>query len=552
MKKLTTSILFLMLVISDPVPSSALTVNFYQANMGTISSTNRFATKSDTTSSPRCVNLAGSYPTTSPKVTIANLNGTARACIVNGSTTDEVRLFNARITLAQATTIVMEILTPTPTFPAELTTGVAGGYSFAAALKNVKAQSSTGAAKTANGILFKVVANGNDINVSGAVSVNCGTTSAGTGIGWSNSLLAECNKSETESLTLAANTSIDHKSRYEFRTTAANDRFDFPASGHGIISKVKDVDGGLIDIYISLGTDTAVQYPFAENYRPIWESPVPGSRSSLTNTIPLKVDLFQVTGFDPDFPPIICDSILSNDIEEDDKCSMAVTSSVQWRDIKVLKAKWEFTEGNCAKSWRFMIETAELIDHKNPSLGFKRFYFDNGKTFDATLPGYRDCTTTPTFSEVNVVGNTAPNWDTSQLPGGKVNDTYKNTLSAAGNENLRQIAIMLDPNPDGIDQSVELSELVVNDKIFKPLTSVEFVEVPTNQLPLQGVEYRITKVGSASTCVTLSQPEQIVINGGRYFAQIAASSLCGAGEYIAGFHLNQNPIALATSNFFVD
>jgi len=227
MKKLTTAILFLMLVISDPVPSSALTVKFYQANMGTIASTTPFATKSDTTSSPRCVILKGSYPTTSPKVIIADLNGIARACIVNGSTTDEVRLFNARITLPQATTVVMEILTSTN--PAELTAVGAGGYSFAAALKNVKAQSSTGAAKTTNGILFKVVAKNNDINVSGAVSVNCGTTSAGTGIGWSNSLLAECNKSESESLTLAAGEIIDHKSRYEFRTTAANDRFDFPA-----------------------------------------------------------------------------------------------------------------------------------------------------------------------------------------------------------------------------------------------------------------------------------------------------------------------------------
>ena len=87
-----------------PTASSQLEVNFYQ---GTITSTTRFA---GPFTGSGCVNLAGSYGSPT-KVTIANSGGTARACIVNGATTDEVRLFNARITLLQATTIVIEIKT---------------------------------------------------------------------------------------------------------------------------------------------------------------------------------------------------------------------------------------------------------------------------------------------------------------------------------------------------------------------------------------------------------------------------------------------------------
>jgi hypothetical protein len=465
--------------------------------------------------------------------------------------TDEVRLFNAKITLLQAATIVIEIVTAA----GELTTVNAGTYSFAAALKNVATLSSGNLPKTANGILFKTIANGNDINQSGTASVTCGTTSTGT-VSWSSS--STCTKTETESLALTASANISHVSRYELRATAANDFFNFPASGHGIISKVKDVDGGLVEIFITLGTDTAVQYPFAENYVASWESPTPGSRASLQNTIPLKADLFQVSDLDPGLP-LECRSVLSTAIEGDDKCSMAVPTSLQWRDIDLLKAKWNFTVGNCAKSWRFMVELAELIDPDDPSLGFKRFYFDNGKNFDPTLPdggGYRDCTSAPTFSDVDVADrqNKAPNWDLSQV-GGNVNDTYSRSLSLVGRENLRQIAIMLDPHPDGIDQAVDLFELVVNGNVFKPFTSVDFVETPTIELPLQGVEYRITKVGAPSCPVKiLSQDNgEIAIIGGRYFAQLQAASLCGVGEYNVRFHLNGNPIALeGATSFFLD
>jgi hypothetical protein len=547
MKKLVGSILFLLGILMLPTASPALTVNFYQATMGTLASSNRFAQLSGS----GCVNLAGSRTSSSgTTVAIANSGGTARACIVNGSTTDEVRLFNSRITLSRATTIVLEIVTAT----GELSTVAAGTYSFAAALKNVASLSSSNLPKTANGILFKTIANGNDINQSGSASVTCGTTSAGT-VSWSTSSI--CNKTEKESLTLSGGSNINHVSRYEFRTTANNDFFNFPASGHGLISKIKDVDGGSIEIEITLGTETAVQYPFAENFRATWESPVPGSRSSQQNTIPLKADLVQVTGLDSGLP-LECLSVLSTAVEGDDKCSMAVPTSLQWRDIDLLKAKWNFTGGNCAKSWRFMVELAELIDPDDPSLGFKRFYFDNGKNFDATLPGgggYRDCTAAPTFSDFNVADrqNKAPNWDLSQV-GGNVNDTYSRSLSLVGRKDLRQIAIMLDPHPAGIDQSVDLFELVVNGNVFRPLTSVEFAETPTNELPLQGVEFRIAQVNSPSCQVALSQDSgQIAIIGGRYAAQLQAASLCGSGEYSVRFHLNGNPMPIeGLTSFFLN
>ena len=543
MKKLTTAILFLLIIVIIPTASPALTVSFYQATMAAVSSSNRFA--GPLTGSGSCVNLAGSY---GGRVTIANSGGTARACIVNGATTDEVRLFNARVTFLQAGTFVIEIATAPPP-NSELTTGAAGTYSFAAALKNVAALSSASQPKTANGILFKTIANGNDINQSGAASVSCGTTSTGT-VTWSSS--STCTKTEKESLTLPASSDITHVSRYEFRTTANNDFFNFPASGHGLISKIIDVDGGSIEIEISLGTETAVQYPFAENFRFSFRSPLTGSKSGGNANIVVNGNLSQATGQDSGIP-LKCRSVLSTAIEDDDKCSVAVPTSRQWRDIEVLKAKWtwDVTGGNCAKSWRFMVELAELIDPDNPSLGFKRFFFDNGKTFDGSLPGgggYRDCTTAPTFSNVDIADrqNKAPNWDLSQV-GGAVNDTYSKSLTLVGREDLRRIAIMLDPHPDGAtDQSVDLFELVVNGNTFKPLTSVVFAPVPTNQLPLQGVEFRITKVGDVSCPVKiLSQDNgEIRIIGGKYEAHLQAESLCGTGEYGIRTHVNGNPIAL--------
>ena len=222
------------------------------------------------------------------KIKITDLGGTAQACIVNGLTTDEVRVFRAKIQPLLAGTYVMEIRTGLN----ELLSGAAGGYSFAAAVKSVSALNSAGGTKTANGILFKAKANGNDINSSGTVSVTCGTTSVGTTT-WTTSSI--CTKTESESLTLAANSNITFVSRYEFRTTAANDSFNFPSSGHALISKVKDVDGGLIEIFIDLGTETAVQYPFADNYTASFTSPLAGRISSPKSSLPIKANLLQAT-----------------------------------------------------------------------------------------------------------------------------------------------------------------------------------------------------------------------------------------------------------------
>ena len=516
MKKLAPSILFLLIIVIIPTASPALTVNLYQATMAAVSSSNRFA--GPLTGSGGCVNLAGSY---GGRVTIANSGGTARACVVNGATTDEVRLFNARITLLQATTIVIEIVTA----PGELRTAAAGTYSFAAALKTVATLSSTNQPKTANGILFRTIANGNDINQSGSASVACGTTSAGT-VTWSSS--STCTKTEKESLTLPASSDITHVSRYEFRATAANDFFNFPASGHGLISKITDVDGGSIEIEISLGTETAVQYPFAENFRFSFRSPLEGSTSGGNANIVVNGNLLQATGQDSGIP-LKCRSVLSTTaIEDDDKCSMAVPTSVQWRDIKVLKANWVFTGGNCPKSWRFMVELED----------FRRFFFNHAN----------DCTSTPTPPNFNIADkqlNKAPNWDLSQV-GGEVNDTYGKSLTLVGKENVRQIAIMLDPHPNGAtDQSVDFFELVVNGNTFKPLTSVVFAPVPTNQLPLQGFEFRITNVDDASCPVTILKQDdgEIRIIGGKLEAHVNAADLC-AGENEIRAHFNGNPIAI--------
>jgi hypothetical protein len=533
-KKVTASILFLLTTLIVPTASHALTVKLYQATISQVDVASPPTPFKTFTSGSPCVNLAGTHGN---KITIADLGGTSQACVVNGLTTDEVRVFRAKIQPLQAGTYVMEISTDRVN---ELVSGAAGGYSFAAALKNVAALSSGGSAKTANGILFRAKANGNDINSSGTVSVTCGTTSAGTTT-WTSS--STCTKTESESLTLAANSNITFVSRYEFKTTASNDFFTFPASGHALISKVKDVDGGLIEIFISLGTQTAVQYPFTNNFTSRFFSPLSGSRASLRNSIPVKADLLQATGLVSNLP-LNCESILSNAIEGDNKCSIAVPTSLQWRDIDVLKAVWTFAGGDCRRSFQFMIELAD----------FRRFFFDNAKALPDDSGS--DCTTTPTFSGVDVADRQlkAPNWDLSQV-GGVVNDTYGKSLTLVGQEFLRQIAITLGPHPDNIDQRVLLSEFVVNGDTYRPLTSVDFAPVPTLELPLQGVEYRVTREGDPSCPVKILSQDlgQIRISGGKYIGDLDTASLCGVGHYSIRVHLNGDPRPIpGSTDFFLE
>jgi hypothetical protein len=164
--------------------------------------------------------------------------------------------------------------------------------------------------------------------------------------------------------------------------------------------------------------------------------------------------------------------------------------------------------------------------------------------------GYKDCTGTSTFSEVDIADrqNKAPNFDLSEV-GGSTSDSYNKSLALVGKETLRQIAIMLDPHPAGTTQEVDLFNLVVNTNIVKPLTAVEngFVQVPTNQLPLQGVAFKITKQDAPACPVkTVSQESgEIRIIGGKYEAHIDGASLCGPGTYTFRFHLNGNPIPIA-------
>jgi hypothetical protein len=524
-KKVTASTLVSLIMLMVPMASHALQVKFYQATMAQVDSASPPAAFITLPTATPCVNLAGTH---GGRIAITNLGGTAQACIVNGLTTDEVRVFRAKIAPVQAGTYVMEISTGLN----ELLSGAAGGYSFAAAVKSVSALSSGGLAKTANGILFKAKANGNDINSSGTVSVTCGTTSVGTTT-WTTSSI--CTKTESESLTLAANSNITFISRYEFRTTAANDSFNFPSSGHALISKVKDVDGGLIEIFIGLGTETAVQYPFADNYTASFTSPLAGRISSPKSSLPVKASLLQATSEVSNLP-LKCNSILSNAIEGDDKCSIAVPTSLQWQDINVLKAIWTFVEGtDCGeRSWHFMIELAD----------FRRFFFDNRKA---------DCTTTPTFSGVDVTDEllVAPNWDLSQV-GGVVNDTYSNSLALVGSEFVRQIAIRLDPHPDAVsDQRVQLSELVVNTTTYRPSTSVQFAPVPRSELLLQGVEFRVTKDGDPTCLKILSQDlGEIRIVSDKYLADLNTASLCGVGHYFLNAHLNGDPIPIPSSTHF--
>ncbi|HKY07668.1 MAG TPA: hypothetical protein VJQ55_05490, partial [Candidatus Binatia bacterium] len=393
--------------------------------------------------------------------------------------------------------------------------------------------SAANAPKTANGVLEHVRANGNDINLSGSVSVACGATSTGT-LSWTSS--SSCTRTENESLTLSAGSAISHISRYELSTTAANDFFTFPASGHATISNIKDVDGGRIENCIAIGlNDCTEHYPFTTVYNFTWRSPLEGSRGSIQNNITANGDLLQATLLDSELP-LKCRSDLSNNIEEDDKCSMAVATPALWQDITVLKAKYTFTGGDCARSWRFMMELAD----------FRRFFFDLGKTPFAG-GGYTDCTSLPTFSEVNIADrqNKAPNFDLSQVGGGP-SDSYAKSLGLVGREPLRQIAILLDPHPDNVtNQSVDLFNLVVNDQIIKPVTSVEFAPVPTNQLPLQGVAFRITKDGEPACVKIVSQETgEVRIIGGKYEAHIDGASLCGPGTYKFRVHLNGSPLPI--------
>ncbi len=502
------SLLFVLALFMFPAPSLALEVKFYRSSVANVVAGTATAIAPAKTGTG-CVVLTSSTSTVATYgglIEISDLGGKARACVFNGATTDEVRLLTAKIKVLAATRVVIEIKT-TGELPNAASTGF---YSFAAALKNVASFSSSNAPKTANGILERVTANSNDINQTGSVSVTCGTTSGGT-VTWTSS--SSCTRTENESLSLSVGNPITHISRYELTTTAANDFFTFPASGHAIISKVKDVDGGRLENCITLDDGTCTQqYPFSADFKFLWRSPLDGSRGSIKNNITANGNLLQATLLDS-LLPLNCRSILSTDFEEDDQCSLAVATSAQWRDITVLKAKWSFTSlGNCAKSVRFMVELQD----------FRRFFFDHAT----------DCTSTPTPSDTNIADrqNKAPNWDLSDV-GGNVNETYSRSLALVGQELVRQVAIMLVPHPDDVtDQSIDLFNLVVNNNTVKPSTSVEFAPVPTNVLPLQGVEFRVTKEGDPTCVKSFSQENGgIRIIGGKYEAHINLSS-CGAGD----------------------
>jgi hypothetical protein len=538
MQRVITSFFFLTVMLMGSATSSALEVRFYRNSVGNVVAGTASVIGSKTgTLSSGCLALtdtAGVAKTYGSLIEISDLGGRARACVINGATTDEVRLMTAKIKVLAATRVVVEIRTSAGELP---NAAITGSYSFAAALKNVASFSSANAPKTANGILEHVKANGNDINQSGSVSVACGATSSGA-LTWTSS--SSCTRTENESLSLTAGSAITHISRYELSTTATNDFFTFPASGHAAISKIKDVDGGRLENCIAIGlNDCTEQYPFTTVYNFAWRSPLEGSRGSIQNNITANGDLLQAVLLDSELP-LKCRSVVSNNIEEDDKCSIAVATNARWEEIAVLKAKWNFTEGNCAKSWRFMMELAD----------FRRFYFDNGKTFDSTLPdggGYKDCTGTSTFSDVDIADkqNKAPNFDLSEV-GGSTNDNYTKSLGLVGKQTLRQIAIMLDPHPDDVtNQSVDLFNLVVNNQTIKPVTSVEFAPVPTDQLPLQGIAFRITKEGEPFCVKTVSQETgEVRIIGGKYEAHIDGASLCGPGTYKFRVHVNDSPLPI--------
>jgi hypothetical protein len=521
MKKLATSILFLLIIVIIPTASPALTVKLYQATMATVASSTPFHTFT-TATAPACVSLVGTHGN---RVRIDNVGGTARACVVNGATTDEVRLFNAKITLLQATTIVIEMTTGTN----ELTSAAAGTYSFAAALKNVAALSSSNLPKTANGILFKVVANNNDINQSGAVSVTCGTTSAGT-VAWSTS--STCNKTETEPLTISTGPfpkNITHVARYELRATAAIDFFNFPASGHAPISKIKGVDGGNIEICITLGEETCIdQYP-PVNYQFEFRAPLDGSRGSLSNTVVINGYLNKAQELDFGIP-FVCSSKSSTPFDQDDKCSIAVTKTPslgQWRDIDVLKVQYSLSGGICPAAFRIMIELDD----------FRRFFFN--MCTPTQQPSDSDVTDRKGLAQYNLLG-----------VGGRSAEDYGKSLALVGNATVRRIAVGLDLE-NGKDRSVEISGLVVNGDTITASTGQNYVHTPANELPLQGFEFRMTHEDGCVNSFTNNQEDGSVgilggQGGGKYQVQVVGTDLCGGpGEYNITAHLNGDPQPLA-------
>src|SRR4030095_14153945 len=95
------SVLFLLTTLIVPTASHALTVKLYQATISQVDVASPPTPFKTFTSGSPCVNLAGTHGN---KITIADLGGTSQACVVNGLTTDEVRVFRAKIQPLQAGT----------------------------------------------------------------------------------------------------------------------------------------------------------------------------------------------------------------------------------------------------------------------------------------------------------------------------------------------------------------------------------------------------------------------------------------------------------------
>ena len=205
--------------------------------------------------------------------------------------------------------------------------------------------------------------------------------------------------------------------------------------------------------------------------------------------------------------------------------SFTPSPSLTFSQITSLKANYNFTMGNCGGgSLRWEI-TVNIGNDSNP--------LNDGSVFIyyGDYPNFTNCTTN-SQSGVNLIGQPDLRYDTSQV-GGTFYDSYADALALVGTLPVVGAALVLDSGWFSGDQKLGLSNVMVNDNTFVPLSGP-----PAQTCSLPPATIKVTKVSPATMAVSEVASIQPFDNDSvfrivdcKYMYNLDVRSLNGAGTY---------------------
>lgn len=263
---------------------------------------------------------------------------------------------------------------------------------------------------------------------------------------------------------------------------------------------------------------TAAQPPINTDGSSSW----PAARG----VIPVKFSLSTAPG------PVVFQSILSDGSDSsfpgtDDFSflSFAPSPSLTFSQITSLKANYNFIMGNCGGgSLRWEI-TVDIGNDSNP-VNDKNVFIYYGD-----YPNFTDCTTN-SQSGVNMIGQPDLRYDTSQV-GGAFYDSYADASALVGSLPVVGAALVLDSGWFNGDQKINVSNVMVNDNTFVPLSGQ-----PAQTCTLPPAMIKVTKISPATMAVSEVASIQPFDNNSvfrivdcKYIYNLDVRSLNGSGTY---------------------